>query len=146
MSRKFLHVLLLKTYAAHKKSSRQQFQQLQLTEGQPKVLTILAGMEGCQQKELAQACGVEPATMTALLKNMEQSGLICKEKLQLPGGKRAYSIFLTERGALLSGQVMDIVEELEQVAFKDFTEPEKRSFLELFARVTENLEQAKDEM
>lgn len=144
MSRKFLHVLLLKTYAAHKKSSRQQFQQLQLTEGQPKVLSILRGIEGCQQKELAEACGVEPATMTALLKNMEQSGLICKEKLQLPGGKRAYRIFLTEKGAKLSGQVMDIVENLEQVAFQDFTEQEKTDFLKLFARVAENLEKAKE--
>ncbi|MBQ7934222.1 MAG: MarR family transcriptional regulator [Lachnospiraceae bacterium] len=145
MGRKFLHVLLLKTYSNHKKRSRQYFQQLQLTEGQPKVLTILSGMEGCQQKELAQACGVEPATMTSLLKNMEHSGLIYKERMSLPGGKWAYSIFLTERGRGLSGEVMDMVEQLEETAFRDFTEGEKETFLKLFAKVAENLDKVNEQ-
>lgn len=144
MSRNYLHVLLLKTYSMHKKRSRQHFQQLQLTEGQPKVLTILAGMEGCQQRELAQACGVEPATMTSLLKNMEQSDLIYKERMPLPGGKWAYSIFLTQRGGIMAGKVMDMVEQLEDAAFRDFTGNEKDTFLKLFAKVAENLDNGKE--
>lgn len=143
MSRNFLHVLLISASAAHKKKSRQSFQALYLTEGQPKVLSILRGMDGCSQKELAEACHVEPATMTALLKNMEQSGLIYKVKIQLASGKRAHSIHLTELGRKRSDEVMQIVEELEQEAFRDFTEQERNTFLELFGRVTENLEDVK---
>ena len=141
MSRNFLHVLLIRASAVHKKRSRHSFQQLNLTEGQPKVLSILRDIEGCQQKELAEACHVEPATMTALLKNMEQSDLIFKEKQQLPGGKRAYSIFLTEHGKKAADEVIKIVEDLEQVAFQGFADKEKETFLELFARVAYNLEE-----
>ena len=141
MSRNFLHVLLIRASAVHKKRSRHSFQQLNLTEGQPKVLSILRDIEGCQQKELAEACHVEPATMTALLKNMEQSDLIFKEKQQLPGGKRAYIIFLTEHGKKAADEVIKIVEDLEQVAFQGFADKEKETFLELFARVAYNLEE-----
>ncbi|MBQ7776763.1 MAG: MarR family transcriptional regulator [Lachnospiraceae bacterium] len=138
MSKKHLHVLLIRTFAAHKKKSRQRFQDLGLTEGQPKVLSILCGMEGCLQKELAEACRVEPATMTSLLKNMEQKGLIYKEKLQV-AGKRAYAIYLTESGKVQANKVLKIVEELEEVSFKGFTSEEKKQFLELFERVKDNL-------
>lgn len=140
MKRDYLHVMLIRALASHKKRCRQSFQELNLTEGQPRVLSILRNMEGCQQKELAKACHVEPATMTSLLKNMEQSQLIYKEKKQLPGGKRAYSIFLTDHGRKLSCGVMNIVEELEQAAFRNFTQEEKETFLRLFTKVTDNLE------
>jgi membrane dipeptidase len=65
-------------------------------------------MEGCQQKELAEACSVEPPTMTVLLKNMEQKGLVYREKKQLPGGFRAYGIFLTEEGKKLILRAIDM--------------------------------------
>lgn len=138
MDRKYLHVLLIGASAAHKKKSRQWFQKLNLTEGQPKVLSILRGMEGCQQKELAGACHVEPATMTVLLKNMEQSNLIYKEK-QLLGGKRTYRIFLTEEGKCAADEVIHIVDDLEKEAFRGFSDAEKKNFLELFSRIEKNL-------
>lgn len=136
----YFHVLLIKTYAAHKKRSRDAFYNLDLTAGQPKVLNILMNMEGCQQKELAEECGVEPPTMTVLLKNMEQKGLIYREKRQLPGGFRAYGIYLTETGKQATKDVMKIVDEAEEVAFKGFTDKEKEVFMDLFSRVRENLE------
>ena len=37
----YFHVLLIKTYAAHKKRSRDAFYAMDLTAGQPKVLSIL---------------------------------------------------------------------------------------------------------
>ena len=138
----FFHVLLIKTYAAHKKRSRDAFYNLGLTAGQPRVLTILSNMEGCQQKELAEACSVEPPTMTVLLKNMEQKGLVYREKKQLPGGFRAYGIFLTEEGKRATADVYEIVNEAEEVAFQGFSEAEKETFMNLFSRVKENLEEA----
>lgn len=123
----------------HRKKSRQYFQELELTDGQPKVLSILSKMEGCVQKELAEACRVEPATMTSLLKNMEQTNLIVKEKKQI-SGKRAYGIYLTEEGKVLADKVEDIVVKMEQISFAGFTPEEKEQFLELFTRIYQNLE------
>ncbi len=141
MRRDFLHVMLIRASASHKKRSRQSFQRLNLTEGQPKVLSILRGMEGCQQKELAKACRVEPATMTSLLRNMEQSDLVTRRNVQTATGKRANSIFLTDHGRELACEVMNIIEELELKAFQNFSSEEKETFLQLFAKVTENLEE-----
>ncbi len=137
----YLHVLLIRAAAAHKKYSRQSFQNLGLSDGQPKVLSILRGMEGCQQKDLAKACHVEPATMTSLLKNMEQSNLIRKERQLLSGGKRAYGIFFTGHGRKMSDEVMQIVEDLEDVCYVGFSAEEKDEFLRLFTKLTENLDQ-----
>ncbi len=134
-----LHELLIRTSSMHRKKSRQYFQELELTDGQPKVLSILSKMEGCVQKELAEACRVEPATMTSLLKNMEQTNLIVKEKKQI-SGKRAYGIYLTEEGKVLADKVEDIVVKMEQVSFAGFTSEEREQFLELFMRIYQNLE------
>lgn len=134
-----LHELLIRTSSMHRKKSRQYFQELELTDGQPKVLSILSKMEGCVQKELAEACRVEPATMTSLLKNMELTNLIVKEKKQI-SGKRAYGIYLTEEGKVLADKVEDIVVKMEQVSFAGFTPEEREQFLELFTRIYQNLE------
>ncbi len=138
MSQNDFHVLLISISAEHKRRSRQYFQSLELTEGQPKVLSILRRMEGCLQKELAEACHVEPATMTAVLKNMEQRGMIIKEKC-LVAGKRAYCIRFTEYGRELADKVWEAVWELEDVSFAGFTEEEKEQFLQMFSRIQDNL-------
>ena len=141
MEDNYLHVLLITASALHKKKSRQRFQELNLSEGQPKVLSVLQGIEGCLQKELAKACHVEPATMTSLLKNMEKQGLIRKETDFVSGSKRAYRIYFTEKGRGLAGEVNDIVRELEEICFCNFTDSEKDAFLKYFRKVVDNMEQ-----
>ena len=142
MSDKYLHVLLITASALHKKKCRQQFQLMNLTEGQPKVLSVLRAMEGCLQKELAKACRVEAATMTSILKNMEKSELIYKEPELVSGGKRAYSIHFTEKGKAMALEVNRIVGELESICFDDFSEKEKEEFLSAFSKIVDNLEKS----
>lgn len=135
---KKLHALLLQISAAHKKHCRQSFQNLGLTEGQPKVLAFLQSMEGCLQKELADLCHVEQATMTSLLKNMEQAGLIEKQK-EVSGGKRVFRVYLTQYGKEMAKKVDGIVKDVEDMCFSGFTEQDKQQFMEMFARISENL-------
>lgn len=134
------HRLLICASAAHKKYCRQRFQELDLTEGQPKVLAVLSCMENCLQKELAEACRVEPATMTSLITKMEEKELIVREREMVSGGKRAYRILLTEKGRQVATEVKGIIHAAEQQCFGGFTQEEKEIFLRLFARVAENLE------
>ncbi len=135
---KKLHALLLKISAAHKKHCRQSFQDLGLTEGQPKVLAFLQSVEGCLQKELADLCHVEQATMTSLLKNMEQSGLIEKRK-EVSGGKRVFRVYLTQYGKEMAKKVDGIVDSLENICFSGFSKEEKEQFLTMFAKISDNL-------
>lgn len=134
------HRLLICASAAHKKYCRQRFQELDLTEGQPKVLSVLSATENCLQKDLAEACRVEPATMTSLITKMEARGLIFREREMVSGGKRAYRIRLTEEGRMLAAKVKEIIHAAEQQCFDGFNPEEKEVFLEQFAMLAANLE------
>lgn len=135
-----LHRVLISCAAAHKKCSMQEFQKLNLSTGQPKVLAILSQKEGYLQKELASRCHVEPATMTSILNNMSEKGLIYRQQESVSGGKRAYSIYLTEKGRALAKEVNQIVEDVEVICFRNFSDNEKQLLISLLNRVQTNLE------
>lgn len=135
-----LHVALINSYTAHKKNSFQEFQKLNLSTGHPKVLTVLYQNEGYLQKDLAKRCHVEPATMTSLLNNMERKELIYREAAYVSGGKRANAIYLTDKGRDLAIKVIKIVDDMEEICFKDFSDKEKRTLMDLLKRIEANLE------
>jgi DNA-binding MarR family transcriptional regulator len=134
-----LHIALINTSLTHKKRARQEFQKADLSEGQPKVLEYLYNHEGCLQKELATECYVEPATMTVLLQNMVNKGLIEKKVAYVSGGKRAFGIYLTELGRQKAIKSYEIVNDLEKISYKGFTEDEKSTLLKLLQRISDNL-------
>lgn len=136
--REQLIVALLSASAAHQKSCWTDFRKLDLSPGQPKVLSRLRYQEGYLQKELAALCHVEPATMVVLLSNMEKRGLIRKEVDHVSGGKRAFRIYLTEEGRRLAHQVDLVVEEIEERGFAGFSEEEKDVLISLLGRLAEN--------
>lgn len=119
---------------AHKKYNTQKFEELGLTTGQPKVLSILGFNEGLVQKDLAERCMVEPATMTALLNRMEKNGMIRREAKHVSGGKRAIAIFLTEYGRELAEKVNHIVESSDELATAGLSSEEKDFLLRTLQR------------
>lgn len=139
MKEKYLHILLIGASSLHCNRRRRQFNEIGLSEGQPKVLANLLTMEGCIQKDLAEECHVKTATMTSLLQKMERDGLIYKKKEFVSGGKRAYRIFLTEKGSEKAKKADDIIEKLEEECFEGFSKDEREKFLSLFSRVKDNL-------
>lgn len=86
-----------------------------LTPGQPKILEFLEHGEGCQQKEIAAACKIEPATVTSLLLNMETSGLIQRKMKE--GNRRSLHVYLTERGRAMMERTLLGLEETIAQAF-----------------------------
>lgn len=139
--KKRLHRALIFCSSAHRKACRSEFRKLNLSEGQPKVLSVLLEQEGYLQKDLAKRCHVEPATMTIVLNNMEKKGLIKRETSHVSGGKRAFSIFLTEEGRLLAETVDNIVGDMESKAFKGFSSAEQENFIECLNKIGKNLEE-----
>lgn len=130
---------LLETSSAHKQKSREGFQILDLTEGQPKILYILYINDGHTQKELAKLCKIRESTLTAMLRKMEQKGFIYKEKTILSGGKRAFCIFLTKDGKEKGKEIMELVNKIDNISLKGFTEKEITLFYDMLTRVTNNL-------
>ena len=97
--------------------------------------------DGIVQKDLAEKCNVEPATMTTLLRKLLSDGLIRKETTYISGGKRAFTISLTALGRSTAKKVNQIVDSLEVLCYQGFSEDEKLLLVELLDRITKNLSQ-----
>lgn len=136
---KKLHKALIFSSAAHRKVCRSEFQKLNLSDGQPKVLEALSEKEGYLQKDLAARCHVEPATMTIILTNMEKRGYIRRETAHVSGGKRAYAVYLTDAGREAAALVENIVCDVEQIGLNGFSEEEKTQFMDYLNRLGNNL-------
>ncbi len=127
-------------YNAHRKITRAATLSANLSDGYPKVLMNLKSMEGCLQKELAEACRVEPATMTVLLRGMMKSGLIRREETHVSGGKRAFRVYLTEKGLEMTDEIFRIFEETNCKALEGMSEEEVQTFISFLNRIQKNLE------
>ncbi|HEX4213257.1 MAG TPA: MarR family winged helix-turn-helix transcriptional regulator [Candidatus Dormibacteraeota bacterium] len=86
--------------------SVRQFTELGIYPGQDQVLLLLWERDGRGQGELIEVLGVEPPTVSKMLRRMIAAGLVRRERA--PQGGRAWSVFLTERGRSLRDPVLRI--------------------------------------
>jgi len=96
--------------------------------------------DGRTQKEIAEALGLRPPTVTVILRRMERNGLVRRETD--PEDLRAVRVYLTERGRNLQKEVERIHRALEKECFFGFTQKERRRLHEFLIRIRENLEKA----
>ena len=137
--REIIFLALLDTQTAHWNRSRIGFQELDLSDGQPKVLYILRTMEGCVQKDLAKVCDIKPSSMTAMLDRLEEKGYVRREETKVSGGKRAYRIYLTEAGRQIAEKVFLLMETIEEECFQGISDTERQLLFDLLKRVRDNL-------
>lgn len=143
--KEILFLELRDTQNAHWQRSKEGFQELELTDGQPKVLYILRVNEGCVQKELAEKCDIRPSSMTLLLDGLEQKELIKRVSTVNSNGKRAFQIFLTEKGRDIADRVYALMEDIEDECFEGISEEEKEQLFALLRRIRENLHRSFEE-
>ena len=113
-----------------------------LTMGQPKVLDYLDSHNGAMQKEIANACNIEPGSLTAILNRMEDKELIIRKTLN--NNRRTYHIFLTEKGKKLQEKVKQAFIKLEKQAFLNISKEQQEQFMEIFSKIHDNMKQGKD--
>ncbi|BCW57331.1 MarR family transcriptional regulator [Arthrobacter sp. StoSoilB20] len=80
----------------------------------PQYLVMLALWERSPRtlKDISDSLLHEPATLSPLLKRLEEGGLITRERV--PGNERALAITLTEKGAALRGQATAVPGEIRE--------------------------------
>ena len=138
--REIIFLALMDTQKSHWNRSRKGFQELNLSDGQPKVLYILRALDGCVQKDLAKACDIKPSSMTVMLDGLEKKGYVRREETKVSGGKRAYRVCLTKEGREMADKVFWLMETIEEEAFDGITEEERLQLFSLLRRVRENLD------
>ena len=131
------HYLSMVNQSLFQKQVYSGIHELELTPGQPKVLEYLAHFDGSIQKEIAQGCQIEKATLTGILDRMEEKDLL--ERRCMDGNRREIHVFLTKKGQKKSEAIQEIFSELEEQVFAEVTEEEKANYLEVLSKIHHNL-------
>jgi len=135
--RDLLQMALFSAWQAQRRRIRPDMARIGLSVGQPKVLDYLSRRNNCMQKDIAAALDIEPATVSQLLGNMEQAGLI--RRSEPSQRRRAESVSITEKGLTAYGKWRELCLEVETVSLQGFTGEERARFLDYLARMYENL-------
>lgn len=127
------HYLLMITQTLFQKRVYAEFNQIGLTAGQPKILDYLGRHNGCVQKNIAEGCQIEPATLTGILNRMEEKGLI--ERRTEQGNRRSFYIYLTELGWQKQREIGAIFQRQEQQLLACLTAQEQQQLLAILQRL-----------
>lgn len=132
-----LHYLLMADHLLFQKSILAGMKEMNLTPGQPKILDYLLFHDGTVQKEIAETCHIEPATMTSVLLGMEKKGLIVRKNLN--GNRRSLYVYLTEKGRTFAEQVGAEFDVIEERALSGFRDEEKEMLTAFLTRMNKNM-------
>jgi DNA-binding MarR family transcriptional regulator len=130
-------LILIKVGAIHRRKSAYEFMKQELSAGQPRMLNYIFQHNGCIQREIAEDCNMEPASITSVLNSMERSGLIIRKPVK--GDKRALGVWLTDKGLEKKKIVDEIFIKMENECFQGFTEEEKLIVKNFLARIHANM-------
>lgn len=109
-----------------------------LLPGQSKILDYLLSHDGCEQKTLGEDFHLEAATVTGILRRMDEAGLI--EKHVREGNRKSQYVFLTEKGRRIATEsVRPILAACEDQALEGFTEEERNVLLNGLQKIYENM-------
>lgn len=132
-----LYMLLYRAFHAQRKRLRPYMAQIGLASGQPKILRYVSNHEGCMQKEAAESCDIEPATISRMIDTMEKGGLV--RRVIPENNRRAGSLYLTERGEERYRLWEIHCREIEKEMLAGFSEREKEQVADYLSRIYKNL-------
>ena len=135
---KTLHFQLL---AAHTYFQRVFLKRLQdiypdILPGQPKVIDFLMYQKHAYQKEIADACLIEPPTLSLILEKMERVGLISRQKSIF--NNKNIVVQLTEKGESVGRKAQEIFLETEKDFCKNLSQEESEMLPSLLQKICDS--------
>ena len=91
------------------------------------------------QKDVEKEFGLRPSTATGVLNELEQKGMIRREAD--PGDGRRKKIVFTRQAQAINQKLKSQILESEELLLKGISEEERRIFMDISARMLENLDQ-----
>ena len=131
------HYLLMINQALFQKKVFYGLVETGLTSGQPKVLDYLSLHDGSIQKDIAFGCQIDPATLTGILKIMEEKGLV--ERRTLNGNQRSSYVYLTDLGKEKAEKVAETFLAIETEVFHGIEKNEREKFMNIFYKICSNM-------
>ena len=134
---KSLYQVFHQVIGLHHYRSHQLFENQGVYRGQPPLLFALHKDDGQSQKELSKKLGIQPATITMMVKRMTKAGLI--ERRQDKEDQRVSRVYLTDEGKKARERAAIIVKQVEEDCFNGLSEEEKEDLKRIFIKIRENL-------
>jgi DNA-binding MarR family transcriptional regulator len=129
---------LAKVCRAHRGNVGELLAEVGLHVGQEMVLIELWREDGLRGGELAERLGVEPPTVTKMLRRLERCGLVSRR--QDSEDARSFRVYLTDEGRALEEPVVLCWERVEEKALAGMSAGERRSLRRLLTKVRANLD------
>lgn len=134
------HLLMRRIDTLRQRLIMQSLAGLGMSLGQPKILECLANLGESDQKTIARYCAIEPATCSALLRRMEEAGLVDRSRHE--GNHRSVFISLTPTGRELAVRVKQAVDEVEDDMMRGMSPSDRERFVDLLEQGFDNLNDA----
>ena len=129
---------LAKVCKAHRGNVGELLAGVGLHVGQDMVLIELWRDDGLRGGELAERLGVEPPTVTKMLRRLERCGLVSRR--QDPEDARSFRVYLTDEGRSLEEPVARCWESADGKVLAGMSAEERRTFHRLLTKVRANLD------
>ena len=129
---------LAKVCKAHRSNVGELLAEVGLHVGQEMVLVELWEKDGLRGGELADRLGVEPPTITKMVRRLEGCGLL--ERRRDPSDARSFRVHLTEKGRSLEGPVGRCWERVEERTLAGMSVGERKTFHRLLTKVRSNID------
>lgn len=110
------------------------FSRMKLRPAEFSALALIARQPGSKQSEIAEALGVKPANLVALMDGLEKRGLA--ERRKTDADRRSYSLYLTSKGERFVFAMADVWRDHENRMIERLGgEAESRRFIAMLERV-----------
>ncbi len=100
------------------------------------VLSIVHNNAGITSRQVCSTLGILPPNLVAMVSDLEQRGLLRRERHQADG--RAMSLYLTDEAGGMIGAAQDTAQQLEIEATQALTSKERQRLIELLQKVYRN--------
>ncbi|WP_048126582.1 MarR family transcriptional regulator [Methanosarcina sp. WH1] len=105
--------------------------------GQFSFMMSLMVKEGGRQEDLARKYKMDKATAAWAIKKLEDAGYVCRQ--QDPEDKRAYRVFVTEKGRSMEEKMMEIALKWDSIVLSGFSKEEKQLQAAFLERMGQNV-------
>lgn len=106
---------------------------------QGRILFVLWQEDNLPIVELSRRTSLAKTTLTSMLDRMENKGILIRSFDT--ADRRQIRILLTDKAKALNEQYNQVSEEMNQLFYKDFEEPEITMFEQYLQRILKNLEE-----
>ncbi len=128
-------ILLAKAEQKHFQFTKKMLDErrLGITPGQMIVLYTLYKKDGASITDLSKRCYLDNSTLTGLMDRLERLQLV--SRVDVPGDRRAFSIFLTPQALAMREQVFAVMDKVAEIMLEGCSEQEIAAFEKMLRNI-----------